>query len=232
MRGHAYNHPRRRNRRSANPRARIMRAATQLFAERGFHNTTTRMISAKAGTNLASVNYYFRSKEHLHEAVFEATFASLAPLIGARPSIATQAQWEQALYRWLNTVFEMIFDPSPEQVWRLQLYERARTEPTAISPVVRAKFLYPIRDALQDLLRLGLPADVPPATLMAWTLSTIGQFLIFTPHGHADEKDLFPRGMDRKAWAAVLARHITDGITARLAFGGATPRGKSGRHGK
>ncbi|MGE5569321.1 MAG: TetR/AcrR family transcriptional regulator [Rhodospirillales bacterium] len=49
---------------------RILDAAEQLFADRGFANTSLRQITAAAGANIASVNYYFQSKEALIRAVF------------------------------------------------------------------------------------------------------------------------------------------------------------------
>jgi AcrR family transcriptional regulator len=49
---------------------RILDAAERLFAERGFADTSLRRITAAAGANIASVNYYFQSKEALIHAVF------------------------------------------------------------------------------------------------------------------------------------------------------------------
>ena len=49
---------------------RILDAAQQLFAERGFTETSLRMITARAGVNLAAVNYHFGSKDALIQAVF------------------------------------------------------------------------------------------------------------------------------------------------------------------
>jgi AcrR family transcriptional regulator len=51
-------------------RERILDAAEQLFVERGFEATTLRMITARAGVNLASVNYHFGSKEELVHELF------------------------------------------------------------------------------------------------------------------------------------------------------------------
>jgi len=42
---------------------RILDAAEQLFAERGFAETSLRLITSKAGVNLAAVNYHFGSKK-------------------------------------------------------------------------------------------------------------------------------------------------------------------------
>lgn len=49
---------------------RILRAATILFAERGFAETSLRTITGMADANLAAVNYYFGSKKSLIQAVF------------------------------------------------------------------------------------------------------------------------------------------------------------------
>jgi AcrR family transcriptional regulator len=51
-------------------RERILDAAEALFAEHGFANTSLRAITAKAGVNLAAVNYHFGSKEALIQQVF------------------------------------------------------------------------------------------------------------------------------------------------------------------
>ena len=48
---------------------RILDAAERLFAENGYAATSLRRIMNDAGANVASVHYYFRSKESLLEAV-------------------------------------------------------------------------------------------------------------------------------------------------------------------
>jgi AcrR family transcriptional regulator len=49
---------------------RILDAAEVLFADRGFSETSLRMITSKAKVNLAAVNYHFGSKNALIHAVF------------------------------------------------------------------------------------------------------------------------------------------------------------------
>ncbi|GGP76659.1 MULTISPECIES: TetR/AcrR family transcriptional regulator [Shewanella] len=50
-------------------KTRILDAAEKLFAERGFSETSLRLITSKAEVNLASVNYHFGSKKELIRAV-------------------------------------------------------------------------------------------------------------------------------------------------------------------
>lgn len=51
-------------------KARIVEAAEELFAEGGISATSLRHITARAGVNLAAVNYHFGSRDALIEAVY------------------------------------------------------------------------------------------------------------------------------------------------------------------
>ena len=53
-----------------NVKGRLLDAAEGLFCEHGFKGTSIRDIAASAGCNIASVNYYFGSKEKLYEEVW------------------------------------------------------------------------------------------------------------------------------------------------------------------
>ncbi len=57
-------------RQQGDTRERILDAAEELFTLYGFDGTSTRMITSRAGVNLASVNYHFGSKEALIQEVF------------------------------------------------------------------------------------------------------------------------------------------------------------------
>jgi AcrR family transcriptional regulator len=50
---------------------RIITAAEQLFAERGFAGTSLRGVTSEAGVNLAAVHYHFGTKDALLQAVFD-----------------------------------------------------------------------------------------------------------------------------------------------------------------
>jgi TetR/AcrR family transcriptional regulator len=49
----------------------IKAVARMIFIEKGFDATTTRDIAKEADTNVALINYYFRSKEKLFQDIFE-----------------------------------------------------------------------------------------------------------------------------------------------------------------
>lgn len=66
-----------------NVKDRLLDAAERLFCECGFKGTSIRDIAASAGCNIASVNYYFGSKEKLYEEVWR---RHLIPMRDARIS--------------------------------------------------------------------------------------------------------------------------------------------------
>lgn len=71
----------------------ILDAAEVLFAERGFSETSLRLITSKAKVNLAAVNYHFGSKNALIQAVFARFLGPFAQLLRQRleERLATQS---------------------------------------------------------------------------------------------------------------------------------------------
>ena len=64
-------------------KTRILDAAEKLFAERGFSETSLRLITSKAEVNLASVNYHFGSKKELIRAVLARYLDVFMPVASA-----------------------------------------------------------------------------------------------------------------------------------------------------
>jgi AcrR family transcriptional regulator len=59
-------------------RGKIVDAALSLFAERGFEQTTMRLIADRAGVSVGNAYYYFRSKEDLMQAYYHRLFEEFA----------------------------------------------------------------------------------------------------------------------------------------------------------
>lgn len=71
--------------------AKILHAATLLFAERGFSETSLRTITGMAEVNLAAVNYHFGSKKALIQAVFSRFLTPLSDNISRRLDVIEQS---------------------------------------------------------------------------------------------------------------------------------------------
>ena len=62
-------------------KARILAAAEEVFATKGFAGASTREIAAKANVNISSLHYHWESKETLYFAVFENIFDRILDLV-------------------------------------------------------------------------------------------------------------------------------------------------------
>src|SRR3989442_356168 len=60
-------------------RTRILDAAEELFMLHGFEGTSMRLLTSRAGVNLAAVNYHFGSKDALIEALFRRKLDPMNP---------------------------------------------------------------------------------------------------------------------------------------------------------
>ena len=61
----------------ASTKVRILEAAEEVFATKGFEGASTRKIAAKAGVNISSLHYHWESKETLYHAVFQNIYNQL-----------------------------------------------------------------------------------------------------------------------------------------------------------
>lgn len=106
--------------------ARILEAATALFAERGFHGVTTRQIAAAAGLNIATVHHHVGTKRELYRKVYlafaredEAFVAEIEALFArADPADAT------AMRRVLDRVADRVVMFAVERPVRARLMLR------------------------------------------------------------------------------------------------------------
>ncbi|MFQ6370996.1 TetR/AcrR family transcriptional regulator [Shewanella sp. YIC-542] len=96
-------------------KTRILDAAERLFAERGFSETSLRLITSKAEVNLASVNYHFGSKKELIRAVLARYLDVFMPAA----SHAINAQRKQEQQASLEEIFSSLVGPllKLNQLW-------------------------------------------------------------------------------------------------------------------
>lgn len=108
------------------PQETLLDAAERLFAEKGFDGVSIRELTQAAGTNLASVNYYFGSKENLFaEAIgrrIRSVNARRLELLQAETSRAghTGPRLEKILDAFVRPLFELGVDAKErEQIRRM-----------------------------------------------------------------------------------------------------------------
>ncbi|MDX6421183.1 MAG: hypothetical protein QOG28_5803, partial [Trebonia sp.] len=83
-------------------RARVLRTALELFAERGFAATSTRELSERLGFTKAALYYYFRTKDDLLAALIEPGLEQLTTLITQTPVHASAAARREVLAAYID----------------------------------------------------------------------------------------------------------------------------------
>lgn len=148
---------------------RILRAATVLFAERGFAETSLRTITGMADVNLAAVNYHFGSKKALIQAVF-AQF--MRPFCGElerrlthleKAHSSTREQEQREIERLLRVLLESVthatasIDQKPQRFMRLihlaytQTQDHLRNFLTQQFGGTHKRFISLLRETVPDL---------------------------------------------------------------------------------
>ena len=92
-------------------KARILAAAEQVFATKGFAGASTREIAAKASVNISSLHYHWESKETLYFAVFENIYDRILDLVRrAIPSDVDQLAGQAVIDDAVGGIFDFFAD--------------------------------------------------------------------------------------------------------------------------
>lgn len=84
----------------------IREAAKKIFCEKGFGSATTRDIAESAETNIALVNYYFRSKENLFQEIFRESFTET--FLPAANILNDDLPLEAKIYKFVDHMTELL----------------------------------------------------------------------------------------------------------------------------
>jgi AcrR family transcriptional regulator len=158
-------------------RQRLLEAAGEVFAERGFRMATVRDICQRAKANLAAVNYHFGDKERLYAAVLQYTFhcAEQYPLDLRLDVEARAAERLQAFIR--AHLFGLLDAGRP--AWHRKLIAREMAEPTRALDTVVDQMIRPEAELLMAIVRDVLGQDANPQRVWQCTASIIGQCLFY-----------------------------------------------------
>ncbi|MEP7351753.1 MAG: CerR family C-terminal domain-containing protein [Acidobacteriota bacterium] len=195
-------------------RARLLKAAVDVFAEQGYEAATIRQICSRADVNLALVNYHFGDKLELYTEVLRFAM-SCAPQPAPGPGLPTGISAEDALRAIIRAMVERVLgnDDESNLRYRLMLHEFVR--PTSVTALVVNEVMRPVYDRLREIVGslLGLPSD--HATSRLCTHGVLGQV------GHYTRRNpilatLWPEMTMTAEQRELVARHIAESTLAYL----------------
>jgi TetR/AcrR family transcriptional regulator, regulator of cefoperazone and chloramphenicol sensitivity len=194
---------------SATPetRQRLLVAAGQVFAAKGFRQATVREICRRARANLAAVNYHFGDKEGLYTAVLEEAHQRAmekypldSPEYEALPAVGRLRVFIH------HTVFKLFDEDISAHRFKLVAWEMI--EPTAALDYLVANIIRPLEQRLRVIVRELLGSGATDEQVRFCQLSIIGQCLHYR-HAQPLIQRLFPDHHDGPADLARVADHIT-----------------------
>ncbi|MDR3617855.1 MAG: CerR family C-terminal domain-containing protein [Paludisphaera borealis] len=194
---------------------RLLEAAGEEFAEKGFELARVRAICERAGANLAAVNYHFGDKEQLYrEVLLEAHRCGLDP--ASEPALAPLSPADK-LRAFITHFCEHVIAFGGADSWQTRLMMREIVDPTPALEFLVRESIRPRFEQLKAIMREVRP-EADEQRLDVLCFSVIGQCLHYKTARRVMERLI---GDDRyqALTASYLADHIAEFTLAALGLG-------------
>ena len=155
----------------AQSRERLLLTAMRLFAEQGFAKTSTREIALAAGTNIASISYYFGDKAGLYRAAF--TEPAPNPPADLDKFIAPGATLRESLTMFYGMILAELKQGDLARLC-MRLWFREMLEPTGVWHEEIDNGIKPAQAALVMVLGRHMDVHEPDDDLARLAFSIVG----------------------------------------------------------
>jgi AcrR family transcriptional regulator len=195
-------------------RARILNAASAVFAERGFNGATIREIVHRADVNVAAVNYHFGNKDALYElALRDAVSRMHDRLDSARGALSKEGDASDRLLEFLTSMILkgmlLDFEMPSERLLGWEILSPSTTMRKTVERELGGKL-----DQLERVLaEIPVPVqdDRERRVLAVWTLGQAIHFSRFGPLLLASERNALSE-TEALAIARRLAKRTLAGL--------------------
>jgi len=203
---------------SDNNRKKLLRAASELFAEKGFDAVSTRDLCSRAEVNVAAISYYFGGKEGLYLEVFQIYARRISEKIthmlkDHEGKVQTEADLEKTLRDLIGVIIDLrIAEPEVAIVLQKKSFASipgvqdafmAITEPVGET---LTKFFQEVQD--KKLIR----ADVNIRSFLTILIESIWGYFSLQERGMTILKDAYRLPEDRNQFVDFLAQVFVRGI--------------------
>lgn len=201
---------------------RLLTAACDVFAEKGFRDATVAEICEAADANIAAVNYHFGDKESLYDTVWRHAFQLAIEAFPVDAGLPDKPQPEDYFYSFAKAILQRIFSEEETGLFAKLLY-RELASPTLALERIATEALFPQTDFLTGGVTTALGEGTEELDVRFCMNSIIGQCAFYN-----FSRPLRERLLGRKTLSPDevenLARHI-----AAFSWGGLqeTRKGKT-----
>ena len=190
-------------------RDRILKAASEVFADKGYHDATVEDICRHAQTNVAAINYHFGSKDQLYAEVWRHAFNAAMAAYPPEGGLGPEAPLEQRLRGSIYGMVGRSVDPGRiGHAGRLLL--REMVNPTDVIRDVKRDAIQPLHDRMCGLMGQLLGPQAAQDQVLLCAMSVVHQCLmigirLFTGRMPAEAR----LDMPTDQLVETLADHIT-----------------------
>lgn len=192
---------------------RLLSAACEIFAEKGFRGATVAEICEKADANIAAINYHFGDKESLYDAVWRHAFAITSGTYPIDDDLQETPTLEDILFRYASAILHRIFSEDLAGLFP-KLLSHEMANPTLALEKIASDALFPQAIYLRKTIAPALGPDADEMTTRRCMHSITGQCAFFNFSRGLREQVLGQKAMSGKE-IEQHARHI-----ARFSIGG------------
>ncbi len=196
-------------------RQRLLEAAGEVFAEKGFRDATIREICKRAGANIAAINYHFGGKERLYSDVLRFVDDAVHDRHPAAAPEVSRLTPEQRLEFFITHFMRKVFD-SDRPAWHQRLMAREMVEPTFALDELIDRNIKPRSLILQAIIRELLGPGATDTQVQRCAASVVGQCLFYW-HCRPMIARLMPHLGYSPENLASIAAHITNFALAGIA---------------
>lgn len=153
----------------------IITKAGELFAEKGYADTTSKAICERAGVNMAAVNYHFGSRDGLYLVLLKEVHKEVMSLDFVRKIGESAAPPSEKLYLLIHGLLRANYDAKS---WHIRLWARELLSPSPILSQIMREEAWPKFEVLREVIMelTGMPVSEPE--LLRSILSVIGPVLL------------------------------------------------------
>lgn len=159
----------------------LIYAAGELVAERGFSNVSTRAVAEKAGQNIGTIHYHFKSKQNLFQAVIRSATQAvrdrpMADIIKAHEKDLESPGGQSAMLRRIIRIkIQELFDPARPWWHHKIIYQVIRAEEDLLK-ILRDEVIRPELKALNNFF-LAVDPSMDQEKAFIQTLVTLAPII-------------------------------------------------------
>jgi AcrR family transcriptional regulator len=192
----------------------LLEAAGEVFAEHGYAKATSKEICARAGANIAAVNYHFGGKDELYGAVLQEAHARLISLDSMQAAAQSRIDPRTKLRMFLSRIVAEV-TRGDTAGWELRVLSREVLSRSPMMGMLIQNQIAPKAKLLRGMLAEIMELSPDHPAVSRCLINIMGPFLMLLITDRALQKQIAPKlDLDAQGLADHMVTYALAGIEA------------------